>query len=73
MIAVLSRTPSPRALLLLTLLWAALPSIPLSMHECHGFVGFLAHSPLYAFLGVSVLLTAIAALALVRSVKTPRP
>lgn len=39
-------------------LWLALlvPSIPLSDHTCHGFVGLLAHSPLYAFQGLTVVL-----------------
>ena len=39
-------------------LWLALlvPTIPLSMHDCHGFVGALAHSPLYAFIGVTAAL-----------------
>ena len=37
-------------------LWLLLliPSIPLSQHQCFGFVGFLAHSPLYGFLALTV-------------------
>ena len=33
------------------------PSIPLSMHDCHGLVGVLAHSPVYAFVTVGALLS----------------
>ena len=40
--------------------WAllAVPASQLWGHECHGFVGFLAHTPLYAFQGLTVLLAA---------------
>ncbi len=36
-------------------LWLLLlvPSIPLYQHQCFGFIGFLAHSPLYAFLALT--------------------
>ena len=35
-------------------LWLLLliPSTPLSQHQCFPFIGFLAHSPLYAFLAL---------------------
>ena len=36
-----------------------IPSIPLSQHQCFGFIGFLAHSPLYAFLALTAGLLAV--------------
>ena len=54
----------PRPLGLLLGAWAllAIPSVPLAGHQCYGFVGFLAHSPLYAFLVLTGVL-AVAGLA----------
>ena len=39
-------------------LWLVLllPSAKLMGHTCYGFVGFLAHSPLYAFQGLTLVL-----------------
>ena len=48
--------------------WAALlvPAIPLSQHDCHGVVGALAHSPLYAFMGLTAFLAVGATVATLR-------
>ena len=45
-------------LLSLAVLWVVLlvPAIPLSQHDCHGLIGVLAHSPLYAFMGLTAFL-----------------
>lgn len=53
---------SRRVFLALGPLWLALlvPTIPLSNHTCQGFVGFLAHSPLYAFQALTVVLVGLA-------------
>ena len=44
-------------------LWGvlAVPGIALWGHECSGFVGFLAHTPLYAFQGLTLLVASVAA------------
>ena len=49
-------------------LWVLLliPSVPLFGHECHGFVGFLAHSPLYAFMALTPVVGALGLVALSR-------
>jgi hypothetical protein len=57
-----------RVLLGLGALWAALvvPGVSLWGHECHGVVGFFAHTPLYAFQGLSGLFVALGVLWAVR-------
>lgn len=47
----LARLASRRSFAVLAALWAclAVPAAALSDHTCHGFVGLLAHSPMYAF------------------------
>ena len=52
------RRPRPLTALVVAWFLLLLPSVPLFGHECHGFVGFLAHTPLYAFQGLTVLLAA---------------
>ncbi len=49
-------------------LWLLLliPSVPLAQHECFGFIGFLAHSPLYAFLALTAAFVALGAALSVR-------
>ncbi len=68
----MSRLDSRRLLLPLLGTWTALlvPSVPLSMHDCHGFVGFLAHSPLYAFFGITAVLAGISALSVLRALRS---
>ncbi len=59
---------STRRFMVMTGLWAALlvPTISLSMHDCHGFVGALAHSPVYGFIALSAALPALAMVAAAR-------
>ena len=66
--------PSRRVLIGLAIAWVVLlvPSIPTFGHECHGFVGFLAHSPMYAFFALSALWLLLAMVALGRRLAAPR-
>ena len=52
-----------RVLVGLAGLWCLLliPSVPLAQHKCFGFIGFLAHSPLYAFMALSAGFVALCA------------
>ncbi len=61
-----------RILLGMAGLWSLLliPSVPLAQHECFGFIGFLAHSPLYAFMALSAGFIALGAALAVRSAAT---
>ncbi len=43
------------------------PAAALHGHVCYGFVGFLAHSPLYAFYALSAVLALAVAVRLGRS------
>ena len=58
-----------RVVLGLGALWCLLlvPSVPLAQHQCFGFVGFLAHSPLYAFLTLTAGFVAFGAALSLRS------
>ena len=51
-------------------LWVALlvPTVPLSQHDCHGLIGVAAHSPLYAFVGLTAFLAVAAS---VRTLRRP--
>ena len=53
-----------RLFVALIALWAvlAVPAVAFWGHTCYGFVGFLAHTPLYAFQGLTVLFVAVAAM-----------
>ena len=57
-----------RLLLALGALWLALlvPGVLLWNHECHGAIGLLAHSPLYAFQALSAFFAVVGVVALRR-------
>ena len=63
----------PRTLLAIGGLWAALAPAALSQvgHQCFGFVGWLAHTPLHAFRVLSVAVLALGVLALLGRVRLP--
>ncbi len=60
--------PGRRVLVPLGVLWAALlvPAVLLWNHTCHGAIGLLAHSPLYAFQALSALFVVLALVSLAR-------
>ena len=59
---------SRRLLVPLGALWTALlvPAVMLWNHECHGAIGLLAHSPLYAFQALSAVFAVMGVVALAR-------
>ena len=65
----MERRPGHRLFFALTGLWLAVlvPTVPLSGHTCHGLVGALAHSPLYAFQALTVVLVGMAVVTAPRS------
>ena len=58
----------PRVLLALGALWLALlpAGVALWNHECHGAIGLLAHSPLYAFQALTAFFVVVGVVALQR-------
>ena len=62
------RVGSRRVLTALGVLWALLliPSVPLSGHQCHGAIGLLAHSPLYALRALSAFFVLLGVVVLAR-------
>ena len=46
----------PLGVALLSALWVALlpAAVPLAGHDCHGLIGIAAHSPYYAFVGLTL-------------------